>query len=95
MHAGTYIYPETFWGQQIGGGQKDIGQYAEDRKVQGVVFACAYIKREIVDKIGGLNTKFFSYFEDTDYCLQVKSVDIMWYAAEKLHLFIIKMYLQM
>ena len=72
LHAGTYIYPETFWGQQIGGGQKDIGQYAEDRKVQGVVFACAYIKREIVDKIGGLNTRFLSYFEDTDYCLQVK-----------------------
>ena len=23
LHAGTYIYPETFWGQQIGGGQKD------------------------------------------------------------------------
>ena len=44
LHAGTYIYPETFWGQQIGGGQKDIGQYAEDRKVQGVVLECSYIK---------------------------------------------------
>lgn len=72
LHAGTYIYPETYWGQQIGGGQKDIGQYQDDREVQGVVFACAYIKREVIDKIGGLNETFFSYFEDTDYCLAAK-----------------------
>ena len=73
LHAGTYIYPETFWGQQIGGGQKDIGQYGnENREVQGIVFACAYIKREVLDAIGGLNEAFFSYFEDTDYCLRAR-----------------------
>ena len=70
LHAGTYIYPETYWGQQIGGGEKDIGQYPYNREVQGVVFACAYIKRSTLQKIGGLNTAFFSYFEDTDYCLR-------------------------
>lgn len=72
LHAGTYIYPETYWGQQIGGGQKDIGQYSDNRVVEGVVFACAYIKRVVVDAIGGLNEAFFSYFEDTDYCLAAK-----------------------
>lgn len=71
LHAGTYIYPETFWGQQIGGGEENIGQYPFNRKVEGVVFACAYIKREVLDIIPGLNEKFFSYFEDTDYCLDV------------------------
>lgn len=70
LHAGTYIYPETYWGQQIGGGQKDIGQYPDNRSVQGVVFACAYIKREVMNTIGGLNEAFFSYFEDTDFCLR-------------------------
>lgn len=72
LHAGTYIYPETYWGQQIGGGQKDIGQYSYDRDVEGVVFACAYIKREVLNKVGGLCEDFFSYFEDTDYCLSAK-----------------------
>lgn len=72
LHAGTFICPETYWGQQIGGGQKDIGQYRDNRVVQGVVFACAYIKRPVIDKIGGLNQAFFSYFEDTDYCLAAK-----------------------
>ena len=73
LHAGTYIYPETYWGQQIGGGEKDINQYPSIREVEGVVFACAYIKRPVLDKIGGLNEAFFSYFEDTDYCLQAKN----------------------
>lgn len=72
LHVGTYIMPDTYWGQQIGGGQKDIGQYAQNREVEGVVFACAYIKRAVIDKIGGLNEAFFSYFEDTDYCLRAK-----------------------
>lgn len=72
LHAGTYIYPETYWGQQIGGGQKDVNQYADIREVEGVVFACAYIKRNVINAIGGLNEKFFSYFEDTDYCLQAR-----------------------
>lgn len=72
LHAGTYIYSETYWGQQIGGGQRDIGQYADNREVEGVVFACAYIKRTVIDKLGGLNEAFFSYFEDTDYCLAAK-----------------------
>jgi len=69
LHAGTYIYPETYWGQQIGGGQKDIGQFSDNREVEGVVFACVYIKRELLNKLPNLNEKFFSYFEDTDYCL--------------------------
>ena len=72
LHAGTYIYPETYWGQQIGGGQKNIGQYQINREVQGIVFACAYIKREVINCLGGLNEKFFSYFEDTDYCLAAR-----------------------
>jgi len=72
LHAGTYIYPETYWGQQIGGGQRDIGQYTDNQEVEGVVFACAYIKRAVIDKLGGLNETFFSYFEDTDYCFAAR-----------------------
>ena len=70
LHAGTYIYPETYCGQQIGSGQMDINQYSAMREVQGIVFACAYIKRELVDKIGLLDEDYFSYFEDTDYCFK-------------------------
>lgn len=71
QHAGTYM-PSTFWGQQIGGGELDLNQYVEDRFVDGVVFACALIKRKVIDKVGILDSDYFSYFEDTDYCLKAQ-----------------------
>ncbi len=70
LHAGTYMPLDSFWGQQIGSLEKDVGQYAADRDVQGVVGACMYIKRAVLDAIGPLDETFFSYFEDTDYCLR-------------------------
>lgn len=73
LHAGTYILPETMWGQQLGSLEKDIGQYPGARPVEGIVFACAYIKREVLDVIGPLSEDFQSYFEDTDYCLRAAS----------------------
>ena len=73
LHAGTYILPDTAWGQQIGSLEKDIGQYPGVREVEGIVFACAYIKREVIDAIGGLALDFESYFEDTDYCLRARA----------------------
>jgi GT2 family glycosyltransferase len=69
LHAGTYILPDTFWGQQIGSLEKDVGQYTGRREVEGVVFACAYLKRELLDAAGALSEDYESYFEDTDYCL--------------------------
>lgn len=72
LHAGTYILPDTLWGQQIGGGEEDIGQFTNTREVQGIVFACAYIKREVINKVGLLDERYVSYFEDTDYCLKAQ-----------------------
>jgi GT2 family glycosyltransferase len=70
QHAGTYMPIETLWGQQVGGGEKDVNQYNQDRDVEGVVFACAYIKRHTIETIGLLDEDYFSYFEDTDYCFR-------------------------
>jgi GT2 family glycosyltransferase len=70
QHAGTYMPVDTFWGQQLGGGEKDVNQYNDDRDVEGVVFACVYIKRETLQAVGLLDEDYFSYFEDTDYCFR-------------------------
>jgi hypothetical protein len=70
VHAGTYMPLPSFWGQEYPGDEADIGQYPDDRPVEGVIAACVYIKRAVIDKIGGLDTDYFSYFEDTDYCLK-------------------------
>ncbi|MGD6818500.1 glycosyltransferase [Metabacillus sp. 113a] len=73
LHAGSYIYPDDLAGQQIGGVETDVNQYSAIRDVQGIVFACAYIKRDTIDQIGFLDTDYFAYFEDTDYCLRAIS----------------------
>lgn len=71
QHAGTYM-PPTYWGQQFGAGEKDVNQFNQDRTVEGVVFACVYIKREVIEKVGLLDQNYFSYFEDSDYCFRAK-----------------------
>ena len=76
LHAGTYILPDTMWGQQIGALEADVGQYVADRDVQGIVFACAYLRRETIEKVGKLSTDFESYFEDTDYCLRAREAGL-------------------
>lgn len=68
VHAGTYMPLPSFWGQEYPGDEKDIGQYTDDSEVEAVIFACAYIKRELIDRVGALDTDYFSYYEDTDYC---------------------------
>ena len=68
QHAGAYMPLDSFWGQQIGGGEQDINQYNEDREVESVVFACVYLKRDVLEKVGLLDEDYFCYFEDTDYC---------------------------
>jgi GT2 family glycosyltransferase len=73
QHAGTYMPVETFWGQQVGAGEKDVNQFNADAEVEGVVFACAYIKREVYERVGPLDEDYFSYFEDSDYCLKARS----------------------
>ena len=72
QHAGAYMPMKTFWGQQIGSEEKDVNQFPFIKDVESVVFACVYIKREVINKIGMLSTDYFSYFEDTDYCLTAK-----------------------
>jgi len=70
LHAGAYMPLDSWWGQQIGSLEKDVNQYALDRDVEAITGACMYIKRAVIEAIGALNEAFFSYFEDTDYCLQ-------------------------
>ena len=70
LHAGAYMPKAAWWGQQIGSLEKDVNQYALDREVEAVTGSCMYIRRTVIDRIGLLDEDFFSYFEDTDYCLR-------------------------
>ena len=71
QHAGAYM-PPTYWGQQFGSNEQDINQFNADREVEIVVFACAYIKREVLNRLGLLDEEYVSYFEDADYCFKAR-----------------------
>jgi GT2 family glycosyltransferase len=77
-HAGGFIEGDELWGQQTESGtlERDIAQYTGTRRVQGVAFALAYIRRDCLDRIGVLDPAFHSYFEDTDYCLRAADAGI-------------------
>ena len=72
QHVGSYMPKLSLKGQLVGGNEKDINQYAVDQEVDSVIFACAYIKRSVIEKIGALDTDYFSYYEDTDYCYKAR-----------------------
>ncbi len=77
-HAGGFIEPDALWGQQTESGtvERDIAQFTQTRRVQGIAFALAYIRRDCLDRIGALDPMFHSYFEDTDYCLRAADAGI-------------------
>jgi len=71
LHYGAYM-PPNYRGVQVGGLERDINQHCFDQDWEAVVFACAYIKSEVRDAVGLLDEDFFSYCEDSDYCLKAK-----------------------
>jgi GT2 family glycosyltransferase len=77
-HDGAFIEPDRLWGQQTESGliERDVGQYTRLRKVESIAFALAYIRRDCLERNGGLDTAFHSYFEDTDYCLRAADLGI-------------------
>lgn len=88
-HAGGFIEADELWGQQTESGfvERDVAQYTLDRRVQQVAFALAYIRRDCLDRIGGLDEAFHSYFEDTDYCLRASDAGIATLNAGKVTLY--------
>ncbi|HEX2273111.1 MAG TPA: glycosyltransferase [Acidimicrobiales bacterium] len=72
VHAGSYMQPVSFRGQQLGGLELDINQATRDRPVESVVFAQVYLRRDCLERVGPLDEDLFAYFEDSDYCIRAQ-----------------------
>lgn len=45
----------------------------DNERVELIPGGCLMIKREILSTVGKMDTRFFLWFEDTDYCLRIKN----------------------
>jgi hypothetical protein len=52
--------------------QVDIGQFEANREVDYVPGSCLMIKASVVQEVGLMEPKYFSYYEETDWCYRVK-----------------------
>jgi len=84
--AGSFLPTGMIWFDHIGR-FKPIGdpKFNKNYECVGVTGACMYIKRDVIDKIGPLDTEFPMTFEDADYCLRAKEAGFeIWYNYEPL-----------
>lgn len=70
QHAG--LNADALLPYNIGRGEEDNGQYDRIAKATGVTFACALMRREMIEKIGLLDENFNMGYEDTDYCMRAR-----------------------
>ena len=48
--------------------ENDTGKFDENREIDYVGGSCLLVKREVIEKIGLLDEKYFMYWEDVDWC---------------------------
>jgi GT2 family glycosyltransferase len=76
--AGTILYAggkfkwPTIVGNIEGYAEKDEGQYDEIRVVDYAIGSCMLIHNKVIENIGLLDTDFFFYHEDVDFCIRAK-----------------------
>lgn len=47
---------------------------SEPLEVDSVLGCCAYYRREVIDKLGGVDENYFGWIEDNDFCVGARSI---------------------
>ncbi len=69
--------------RQRGINQKDEGQFDKSGVCGFANGCCLFLSKEITDRIGLLDERFFLYYEDTEYSLRAQENDVnVWYCPE-------------
>ncbi|MBX0328977.1 glycosyltransferase family 2 protein [Oscillochloris sp. ZM17-4] len=86
LHAGGAVSRPDLLASHRGYGEPDRGQYDSPEAVPFVTGASLALRRELWDRLGGLDVGFFpGYFEDVDLCWRAQSLGLeCWYAPRSL-----------
>ncbi len=71
-YAGGDMDWDNVIGKHIGVDEVDKGQYGKEKEIDFSSGCCMAIKKEVFEKVGFLNEKYFLYYEDNDYSQRAK-----------------------
>lgn len=71
-YAGGEIDWQNVIGKHIGVDEVDKGQYSASIETGFATGACMFVKREVFEKVGFFDEKYFLYLEDIDLCERAK-----------------------
>lgn len=71
-YAGGVIDWQNMLGRHRGVDEIDVGQYNQVQKTDFVSGCAMMVKKEVFEKIGLLDERYFLYYEDVDFCLRAK-----------------------
>lgn len=72
-YAGGVIDWDNVLAANYGVDDTDIGQYENEREIDFATGACMFIRREVLEKFGMFNEKYYLYLEDADFSQRVKN----------------------
>lgn len=60
------------WISHVGIREYDRGQYDTIREVDYLTACCVLVKREVIERVGMLDERYFIYGEDADWCVRAR-----------------------
>lgn len=75
-YAGGIFDKANILGRHKGVDEKDHGQYDTKEETDYVTGGAIFIKKEVFDKVGLFDEKYFLYYEDSDFCMRAKKAGL-------------------
>ncbi|OGO36017.1 MAG: hypothetical protein A2W35_15015 [Chloroflexi bacterium RBG_16_57_11] len=63
---------KRWYAVHVGQNEQDHGQYSQPQAVDYISGCAILVKRQVIEKIGGLEERFFYYWEETDWCARAR-----------------------
>ncbi len=73
-YAGKKLDLDNVLGVHIGVDQQDQGQFDQDRETDDITGAAMFIGKEVFEKVGLLDEKYFLYYEESDFAYRAKKM---------------------
>ena len=64
---GTFEALKGYHGSHVGEGELDSGQYDTAKRINNAPGCCILVRREVFDRIGMMDAKYFVYHDDADF----------------------------